>query len=103
MIVMLAGQLEFSYSSFWISSNEKKLIADSTSHFQYLHMFSTTPHLQKKPCSPHPHPCGIKHTLTSHPKLPFSYGTALHHQPDQHTRPVKNPIWTSSSCTPNSV
>src|SRR5882724_3444261 len=43
MIIMLAVQLDFSYSSFWISSDENS-IAGSASHFQYFHMFSTAPH-----------------------------------------------------------
>ena len=47
MIVMLAAQLEFSYSSFWVSSDDNS-IADSASRFQYFRMFSTTPHLRKK-------------------------------------------------------
>jgi len=44
MIIMLAAQLEFSYSSFWISSDENS-IADSACHFQYTCMFLTAHHL----------------------------------------------------------
>src|SRR5882724_1809697 len=101
MIIMLAAQLEFSYSSFWISSDENS-ITDSASCFQYTRMFSTAHHLRKKPCSPHPQTRGIKHTLTSRPASHCSYGTASHHQPGQHTKQARNHTQISSSCTPNS-
>jgi len=75
-IVMLAVQLGFIYSSSWLVFNDNSL-ADAASHFEYHHLFTMAPSMQKKPCMPHPQLCGIKHMLTCPPGLPSSFGTAL--------------------------
>src|SRR5882724_2886825 len=51
-IVMLAAQLGFTYSSSGLASTQNSL-ADAASHFEYYHIFSLAPSMQKKPCTPH--------------------------------------------------
>src|SRR5882724_6961759 len=102
MVIMLAAQLDFSYSSSWLPSHENSL-ADSASRFEYNRLFSIAPSLRRKPCSPHPPLSGIRRTLTSRPVLRSSYGTASRPRPEQHTRQVKNHSQTLSSFTPNSA
>src|SRR5882724_9111169 len=87
MVIMLAAQLDFSYSSSWLPSHETSL-ADSASRFEYNRLFSIAPSLRRKPCSPHSPLSGIRHTLTSCPMLCSSYGMASWPRPEQHTRQV---------------
>ena len=88
MVVMLAAQLEFSFSSFWPASAENAL-ADTMYRFTYARLFTMAPPLRRKPCSPHPQLRGIKYMLTSRPAWPSSCGTAW---------PPKNKTARSSFC-----
>jgi len=101
MVVMLAAQLEFSFSSFWLTSTENTL-TDAASCFAYSHLFTIAPLMHHKPCLPHPPLCGIKHMLTSCPAPPSSCGMAWP-QPAQHTGLVRSPSLTSCSSTPISA
>jgi hypothetical protein len=73
MIVMLAAQLEFSYSSSWLSSAANAL-ADYASRYMYSHLFESAPHLNRQPTSPHHQTTGIRRTLTSQDSQHSGYG-----------------------------
>ena len=75
MIVMLAAQLKFSYSSSWLSSSANAL-ADCASRFMYTSLFSLAPHLHRQPTSPHPQTVGIRRMLMSQGLQHSGCGTA---------------------------
>ena len=64
MIVMLAAQLKFSYSSSWLPSSVNAL-ADCASCYMYTSLFSLDPYLNRQPTSPHPQTVGIRRMLMS--------------------------------------
>jgi hypothetical protein len=64
MIIMLAVQLEFSYSSSWLSSSDNAL-ADYASRYMYSHLFDSAPYLNWQPTLPHRLTIGVRRTLTS--------------------------------------
>ena len=98
LIVMLAASLEFSFSLSWLSSSMNSL-ADSASRFQYSHLFSLAPYLNRQSSSTNPHTVGIKYTLISHLQSHSSSGTSLPQVPDERTIPANVPISTSSLST----
>src|SRR5882724_612644 len=100
-IVMLAAWLGFIYSSSWLASGDNSL-ADTTSCFEYCHLLSMAPYMQKKPCTLHPLLCGIKHTLTCLPESHTSSSTASLLCLERPIGWDKSPLQTSSYCTPSS-
>lgn len=102
LIVMLAAQLEFSYSSSWLSSTDNAL-ADCASCFMYAQLFKLAPHLKRQPTLPHPPTIGIKRMLTSPDLQHFGSGMASPPAPELHTRQVRNPSLSSFLATHTSA
>src|SRR5882672_2985031 len=96
-IVMLAAHMGFTYSSSWLTSVDN-LLTDAASCFEYGHLFSMAPYMQKNPCKPHPQLHGIRHTLTCLPESLFSSGTALPPWPELPIGQDRNNSQISSSC-----
>src|SRR5882672_3201122 len=99
-IVMLAAQLNFSYSSSWLASSHNAL-ADATSRFEYGHLFTLAPSMQWKPCPQHPQLRGMKPTLTYRPALHSSSGMASPPRPGQPIGQDRSLSQISSSYTLN--
>src|SRR5882672_1971631 len=100
-IVMLAAQLNFSYSSSWLASSRNAL-ADAASHFEYGRLFDLAPTMQRKPCPQHPQLRGMKPTLIYHPVWHSSSGMASPPRPGRPIGQNRSLLQTSSSCIPNS-
>ena len=98
LIVMLAAQLEFSYSSSWLSSSEN-VLADCASRFMYARLFELAPSLKRQSTLPHPPTTGIKHILTCHDSLHSGSGMDSPQALGQPIAQAINPSSSSSSAT----
>ena len=101
MVVMLAAQLEFSYSSSWLSSSAN-VLADCASRYMYTHLFSLAPYLNRQATSPHPQTVGIRRTLMSPGSQHFGYGMASPRVPGSHIQLGNAHSLTLSLHTPTS-
>ena len=64
MVVMLAAQLKFSYSSSWFISSAN-VLADCASYYMYTSLFLLAQYLNQQPTFPHPQTVSIRCTLMS--------------------------------------
>jgi Reverse transcriptase (RNA-dependent DNA polymerase) len=98
LIVMLAAQLEFSYSSSWLSSSEN-VLADCASRYMYARLFELAPSLNRQPTSPHPPTTGIKRILTCQDSQRSGSGTGSPQALGHPTARAINPSSNLSSAT----
>ena len=93
---MPAAQLEFSYSSSWLSSSEN-MLADCVSHYMYACLFELVPFLKQQSTLPHPLTTGIKCILTCHNSLCSGPGMDSPQVLGHPTAQAINPSLSSSS------
>ena len=96
---LLAAALDFSFTSFWISS-EDNAVADAASRFMYTQLFKFAPHLNKTPTSTNPQITSMKRTVVTPAAWPSIFGTA---SPAAHAAPTplgRNNSSSSSSSVP---